>query len=571
MKKYLNQTALLLALLFTLLLGLTTIFVMRGLIAYSAEPQTGVVPPPLDLETITPSPTAKPTQTPTKRPTATPVPVATATIDSADLDAQITIDVEADVRPISPLIYGVSLPPKGDYMQQLRPTFVSWGGNPTSRYNWQAGNLWNGANDYLFINGTYGLDGVVYEQFLDNAATVDAATRMSVPMLGWVAKDNYGCSFRDDNGDCYVPPFDCRDPQQTADPHTTSVPSTPDDIAAWMQAILDSGRTLDFVALDSEPELWGFTHFDVHPECVTYQEIVDRSIMYGEAIRSVMPDAKIVGPNTCCWHFYFQSAAGIEDRLNNGDKDFLPWYLEQMRLYEEQTGVRLIDVLDIHYYPEGLFRVAEETDETRAKRLMAPRSLWDETYIDPSWVNDTIMLIPRVSNWIETEYPGTQFGISEWNFGADDTMNGALAVAESLGIFGRYGVDYASYWDYPRIETPTFDAFKLFTNYDDAGGQFGDTSVAAASDDEQLRSFAAVDSETGNLHVLLINQSEIDVKLSRVDWAGFSAEGDATQYIVDAASSDEIIVQSVATGTDHAVIELPPYSVSHIVVTPVTK
>lgn len=576
-KVVINDLALLYALLFTLLLALTALVVVRGMgTAYSAEPPplhshvaeaNKTAPEPTAIPVVIPSP--QPTKTPkvaaTARPTARPIPEPTATFDASRLDAVVLVDTEADVRPISPLIYGISLPESRAYIAELRPTFISWGGNPTSRYNWRAGNLWNGANDYLYYNGNYGMEGAIWKEFLRNATDVKAATRLSVPTLGWVAKDHYSCSFRDANGECYVPDFDCRNPLAIADPHETSIRSTPADIAEWMQAIIDSGYPLDYVALDNEPELWGFTHFDVHPECVTYQEIVDNFIAYGEAVRSVYPDAKIVGPNTCCWHFYFQSAAGTADKLKHGGKDYLPWFLEQMRRYEERTGVRLLDVLDIHYYPEGLYNVWEDGSHIPIERLQAPRLLWDETYVDPSWVNDTVMLIPRVREWIDTEYPGTAFGISEWNFGADDTMNGALAAAEALGIFGRYGVHYAAYWDFPKIDTPTFDAFKLFTSYDNNGGRFGDLSVSVTVDDVELRSFASVDSVTGNLHIMLINQSESDAKWARVGWAGFSAENDATIYRVDAARSANIITKPLATAADHAIIELPAYSITHIV------
>ena len=572
MKNSLNLIALFVVLLLTIVLALV-MFLLRSNLPFLAEANSAPIPLNLvETELATLAPTATPTKrptatpTPTETPTPTQTPTATPTVSADQLDAQVLVDVERDIRPISPLIYGVSLPPNQEYIEKLLPTFMSWGGNPTSRYNWREGNLWNGANDYLFINGTYDLKGAVYDQFLQQAESIDAGTRFSVPMLGWVAKDHYSCSFRDENDDCYVPPYDCRDPQSTADPNETSIRSTPEDIAEWMQVIKESGRTIDYIAMDSEPELWGFTHFDVHPECVTYQEIVDNFIAYGEAVRSVMPDAQIVGPNTCCWHFYFQSAAGEEDKLSHGGKDFLPWFLEQMREYEEQTGDRLLNVLDIHYYPEGLYHVWEETPDTRGNRLQAPRSLYDEEYVDPSWINDTVKLIPRVYEWIETEYPGTPFGISEWNFGAEETMDGAVVTAEVLGLFGRYGLLYASYWDFPKEETPTYEAFKLYTNYDDEGGQFGDTSVAATNEDADLRSFAAVDSETGNLHIMLISQNETASKLTRIDWDNFSAGGDAAIYQVDTTASDDIISATISAGSDHLVIDVPPFSVTHIVV-----
>jgi len=44
-------------------------------------------------------------------------------------------------------------------------------------------------------------------------------------------------------------------------------------------------------------------------------------------------------------------------------------------------------------------------------------SLWDPNYTDPAWINDKVMLIPRLRNWVNTYYePGTPIGITEYNW-----------------------------------------------------------------------------------------------------------------------------------------------------------
>ena len=42
--------------------------------------------------------------------------------------------------------------------------------------------------------------------------------------------------------------------------------------AAWSPR----APTSEFIAMDNEPELWGHTHYDVHPACPTYEEILDK-------------------------------------------------------------------------------------------------------------------------------------------------------------------------------------------------------------------------------------------------------------------------------------------------------
>ena len=62
--------------------------------------------------------------------------------------------------------------------------------------------------------------------------------------------------------------------------------------------------------MDNEPELWGYTHYDVHPDCPGYGEILDKYIEYSTAIRDVVPEAMLTGPVTCCYWYYWNSAAG---------------------------------------------------------------------------------------------------------------------------------------------------------------------------------------------------------------------------------------------------------------------
>src|SRR5438309_711762 len=63
--------------------------------------------------------------------------------------ANVTISVDANrvLRPINPLIYGVSHATPDD-LATLGAQLNRWGGNPNTRYNWALGNAWNAARDY---------------------------------------------------------------------------------------------------------------------------------------------------------------------------------------------------------------------------------------------------------------------------------------------------------------------------------------------------------------------------------------------------------------------------------------
>ena len=481
---------------------------------------------------------------------------------------KITVDVAREVRPISPLIYGVSGANKA-YLQKLHLPFNSWGGNANTRYNWRLGNAWSAGRDYEYRNGDYGYKGTepASDLFLRQRLEQGVATRLLVPTMGWVAKDNNldNCAFPQPDGSCgYANNGTCENPTEVADPTKTSVPYSAEDTREWMVYLQQRSLQPSIIGLDNEPELWGITHYDVHPTCPTYDEIIEKFIAHGEAVRAVFPKIEIAGPMTCCWYYYWNAAAGREDKLAHNNQDYLPWFLDQMYEYERKTGVRLLDVFDLHFYPQGLFDNPDTSSNVLAHRLRASRSLWDKNYEDESWIRRPIYLIPRMKELIEAHYPGLKLGISEWNFGQETTLNGALAIADVLGVFGKQELYYANYWTHPPVDSAGYYAFKLFTNYDDNGGKFGDLSVSAESDHDLVSSYASVDSKTGALHLILVNKSTQRTMKTTVELSNYSADANVDLYRYG-QDSDSITHQIFAPRDKNLIVELPPYSISHFV------
>jgi len=141
-------------------------------------------------------------------------------------------------------------------------------------------------------------------------------------------------------------------------------------------------------------------------------------------------------------------------------------------------------------------------------RNKSTRSLWDPTYVDPTWINDTVKLIPRLRSWADTYYwPGTPIGITEYNWGAESHINGATTQADILGIFGREGLDLAARWTTPDATTPTYKAIKMYRNYDGNKSAFGDTSVSAGgTNPDNIAVFAAQRASDNALTVMVISK-----------------------------------------------------------------
>jgi hypothetical protein len=420
---------------------------------------------------------------------------------------KLVVDCAARGHRINPMIYGIAFSNlrelKESHQWNLGATARRWGGNPTSRYNWKLGNAWNTANDWYFRNIVLGTDArYTYDTFLETNRERGVKSALTVPLLGWVAKDTSSVSFpvsqfgAQQKTDPDVPEAGNGlspdgEPLPPPPPTQTSVEAPPEYIAEWVRTIREKdksrGRSVHMYILDNEPMLWNSTHRDVHPEPATYDELLERTIAYGSVVRREDPDAVIAGPAEWGWTAYHFSAADVvpggnkKDRKAHGNVPLLPWYLKKLNEHEKQTGVRLLDVVDVHFYPQGKglgFAEKGETDaDASARRIRSTRALWDPKYKDESWIGEPVELIPRLKRWIAENYPGRGISIGEYNFGATTHMSGGLAQAEALGRFAEGNLTSAFFFTYPPNRSPTWWAFRAYRNFDGKGGRFQDNWV----------------------------------------------------------------------------------------------
>ena len=104
-----------------------------------------------------------------------------------------------------------------------------------------------------------------------------------------------------------------------------------------------------------------------------------------------------------------------------------------MKKASDKDNRRLLDVFAFNYYSEatgGGSRVGFGSDNTNIDcnkaRIQAPRTLWDSSYIEDSWIgkyrSEFIPIIPKMKSSIEKYYPDTKLSILEYNFGGADQM-----------------------------------------------------------------------------------------------------------------------------------------------------
>ena len=531
----------------------------------------------------------------------------------------VSIDLGGPRRTIDPLIYGVNFGSDAQHADLRYPT-RRWGGNSTSRYNWQF-DVHNTANDYFFQNIADG-DGVNLpdhssaNQFVIATKAQGGEALLTVPTLGWVPKDSrnklwgfsqqlygaqtsdecryYGpnppfwCSADAGNGLCTTGGF-CQGGKIVGNnPLDTSKPAPVSYAGDWVTHLRARHSTaaqggVKFFALDNEAMLWDSTHRDVHPQPATYDEVWTRGRDRALAIKAIEPDALIFGPVTWGWCDFWTSAADAAlgncfdgpDRLAHGGMPFIEWYLQQVCADTGPGGVRAVDYLDLHYYPQGAGidgldndAIAGEQPDVQARRMRSLRELYDGSYASESWIGQTAYpipnLLPRARAAIDMHCPGTRLALTEYKWGPDNGISGAVAQAELLAIFGREGVDYATRWVAPEDGTLAEQAFRLYLNYDGSHTRVSGDSVPASSSAPDSMGAYAIERADGALQLLLFNRG-VTARDVTVDLAGAGAQSYSGWRLSSAGFAAFASNQSLSAAS-LSLAGLPPLSASLLLI-----
>ncbi len=446
----------------------------------------------------------------------------------------VTVDVNASRTPISPLIYGIN---NSSYLDDVSVNAVRQGGNRYTAYNWET-NFSNAGADWQHYSDA----GVTSGYDPELAAKPGACTlRLSADALanggcyklatiqtaGYAAGDDGGTVTEAET----APSARWKEVRAFKGSVFSLQPDTSDDyvymdeyVNYLVQTLGDASTAAGIQAysLDNEPGLWNETHPRLHPEQPTCAEIIEKSIEFASAVKSVDPKAEVFAPALYGMGTFMNLKESPDWAEYAADYDwYISCYLDHMARAEQEKGQRLLDVLDVHYYSdaigEGDCRVTNCMDSAHtgcvAARLQAPRSLYDPDYLENSWIAkwypQFLPVLPLIRSSIDTYYPGTKLAVTEYNFGGGDHISGALAQADVLGIFAENEVYMAALWPLSQNIDYQLSAMELYTNYDGRGASFGDTLIPSSVSDRSLASsYAAIHGEAEDVVTLvLMNKS----------------------------------------------------------------
>lgn len=470
---------------------------------------------------------------------------AIAPDDPGAAAVRFTVDSGQQRHAISPYIYGMNS--FVDSTLNNPVTLDRLGGNRWTGYNWET-NASNAGSDYIHSSDNYLVNGATntppgeaVRPSLVAAAANNRALVVTVPTAGYVAADTFGTVTA-----AQTAPssrwYQVAAKKSSVYPGS-SLSLTPnktdgyvftDEFVNWVEHNKTPSQPV-FYSLDNEPGLWDSTHPRLHPGDPTFAELKSKTLAHAAAIKDVNPNVMVFGGVGYGW-YEFTTLQGAVDRTTSpahpggdqhGEMDYYEYLLQEIHTAEVAQGRTLVDAIDLHWYPEAMgggVRITENNNSAAvaAARVQAPRSLWDPTYTETSWITQSstttpagdpgpITLLPRLQRDINDFKPNTKIAITEYNYGGTNDISGAIAQADALGVFGKQDVFAATFWSlYGDADSKFVEgAFNIYRNYDGSGHTFGDTSVASnTSDLSQTSIHASVDSTNPNrMVVVAINRT----------------------------------------------------------------
>ena len=511
---------------------------------------------------------------------------------------RIDIDVSKGKKPVSPFIYGKNNVLPSTFLNsgttvditKAREAGVRFvrqgGGNNSTKYNWRLKlsshpdwynnvytNDWDGAAKNL-IEKMPGVQGMWSFQLVGKAAGNTknnfndwayngsnwwTGTGQNLAGGGQINTAGGGKALKDGDPNLYLIDW-------PAD-------STVGIIDKWFgtKGLGYSKNQFRYWSMDNEPEIWSGTHDDVMKTQCSAEEFMQLYFKVAKAARAKYPDIKLLGPVPANeWQWYNWSGGS---KINGVHYPWLEFFIKRIAEEEKATGIKLLDVLDIHFYPG-------ESDATNSVNLH--RVYFDRNYVYPGangvrtitggW--DTSItkeyILGRCSDWL-IKYKGANHGVglavTETDIKSTDPKIAAVWYASTMGEFMKNGVEIFTPWSW---KVGMWETLHLFSRYNK--GNY----VQATSQNETLVSaYPTVNEAADSMTVVLVNRSQTAKSTVNLNFAGYLLQNrtysmyslsglPATETFVS-HSNNKLVKTDVTAALNQITVELAPLSVNSII------
>lgn len=509
----------------------------------------------------------------------------------------VSIDAKIGVKEISPYLFGRNISvideknkeltsEEVDYMNQIVEAGLHMiranHGNNATRYNFRKKfsvhpNWFNNVNSQSWD--------ISAEKILKNMPGVDAM--YAFQLSGYVAKtqdynfDDWGYYLEHGN---YPSNRDLNiaGGGEISDDGTTAIKegdptlynqewpadSTVAIIPYWRDSLKFDMSRLRYWSMDNETDIWRFTHDDLDLP-VTGEFLVERYVEVAKKARAVWKDIKLTGPVSAGewdWVVIRDTADGNMIQGDDGKKySWLEYFIKRVSEEQKKSGIRLLDMLDIHWYP------GEQDYETR---MNWHRVLFDTTYNYPGangicFLNEDYYyasnqtkerydsnykkeyILKRIEDWLEQyfgEGHGITLGISETSFEDPDPMVSALIYASFLGTMMDHGVEFFTPWTWSE---GMYEVAHLFSR---KGHEFRVESVS--SNDSLVSAYSSINNSKDSLTVILVNRAESETQEVNLTLKNFFSEDKSVETLTLSKLSGETFVSQVENALQKGEVDI---------------
>jgi len=297
--------------------------------------------------------------------------------------------------------------------------------------------------------------------------------------------------------------------------------------------------------MDNEVEIWSSTHDDVMPAQPTAEAFLQLYFAVAKKARALYPGIKLTGPvSPNEWQWYNWNNTTVTG-TDGKQYPWLEYFIKRIAEEEQTSGIRLLDVIDLHFYPSS---------STDSDVVQYGRVFFDSTYAFPeangvknvngSWDNSIQIedIFGRCRNWLD-QYMGPNnvvtFGLSEAGTQlVNDPNTLAVWYASTLGEFMKNGVEYFSPWTW---NPGMWETLHLFSRYNKG------ISVQAVSSDEQyVSAYTTTDSSTDSVTIALVNRSTTQTETVTLNFPDFQLSGNpvTTQTLSNLPATETFVSQT---------------------------
>jgi len=282
--------------------------------------------------------------------------------------------------------------------------------------------------------------------------------------------------------------------------------------------------------MDNEVEIWDGTHDDVMPVQLDAESFMQRFFAVAKKARVLYPGIKLSGPVSPNEWQWFAWKGGQVVGTDGVRYPWLQFFIKRLAEEQQRTGIRLLDVIDLHFYPGS---------SNTADILQYHRVFFDSTYqypeangvhlVNGGWDNSIQVedIFGRCQKWLD-QYMGPGNGvtcaISETSVNLNNNPNAqAVWYASTLGEFMKHGVEYFSPWGW---EKGMWETLHLYSRYNKTN------SIDALSDDENnVSAYATANNANDSVTVVLVNRSLTLGKTVTVRLANFKLPNQPVQLL----------------------------------------